>query len=99
MMKAITAGGLPQHRFKLWEKIKEALEPVEFLPGGRPKPEVVYREAEGALQPVAGQGVERFTQIRDAKPGQEQIPPALIVACDNTDRVQGRLCLATDCRV
>ena len=80
-----TTGRPDPKYFKLWEKIKETLEPAEFLPGGRPKPEVVYREAEGALQQIAGQWVERFIQIRDAKPGQEQIPPALIVVCDNTD--------------
>ena len=78
--------GRPDPKYsKLWEKIKETLEPAEFLPGGRPKPQVVYREAEGALLQIAGQWVERFIQIRDAKPSQEQIPPALIVVCDNTD--------------
>ena len=71
--------------FKLWEKIKEGLEPAEFLPGGRPKPAVVYREAEGALQQIAGQWVERFNYINQATPGQDHIPPALIVVCDNTD--------------
>jgi type III restriction enzyme len=80
-----TTGRPDPKYFKLWEKIKETLEPADFLPGGRPKPDVVYREAEGALQQIAGQWVERFIQIRDAKPGQEQIPPALIVVCDNTD--------------
>ena len=36
-----TTGRPDPKYFKLWEKIKETLEPAEFLPGGRPKPEVV----------------------------------------------------------
>lgn len=82
-----TTGRPDPKYFKLWEKIKEGLEPVEFLPGGsgRPKPDVVYREAEGALLQIAGQWVERFNYINQATPGQDHIPPALIVVCDNTD--------------
>ncbi len=55
---------------------------------GRPKPEVVWREAEGALMQIAGQWVERYEYVRDAKPGQDTIPPALIVVCDNTEIAQ-----------
>jgi len=63
------------------------LEPGERLPGKakRPKPEVVYREAEGALQQIASQWKERFEQMQAAKPGQENVPPVLILVCDNTD--------------
>ncbi len=73
--------------FKLWEAIREGLQPGEKLPGkaGKPKPEVVYREAEGALQQIAGQWLERFGYIQEAAPGQERVPPVLIIVCDNTD--------------
>jgi type III restriction enzyme len=73
--------------FKLWKAINEGLEPGERLPGKskRPKPEVVYREAEGALQQIASQWVERYEQIMAARPGQENVPPVLILVCDNTD--------------
>ena len=53
--------------------------------GERPKPEVVYREAEGALQQIAGQWKERFDTDQRATPGQERVPPVLILVCDNTD--------------
>jgi type III restriction enzyme len=74
--------------FKLWQTIREDLERQSknnFFANGRPKPEPVYREAEGALQQLAGQWKERFEYIRNAKPGQEQAPPVMIVVCDNTD--------------
>jgi type III restriction enzyme len=67
---------------------QEELQPVEFLPGRarRPKPEVVYREAEAALVQIAGQWVERFNYNREATPSQEKIPPVFIIVCDNIDR-------------
>ena len=74
--------------FKLWRTIvEERLEPAEFLPGrGRkPKPEAVFREAQGALTQLAAQWVERFKYIQEASSGQEQIPPVLIIVCDNVD--------------
>jgi type III restriction enzyme len=51
----------------------------------RPKPEVIYREAEGALLQIASQWKERFLQMEAATPGQEHVPPVLILVCDNTD--------------
>lgn len=80
--------GRPEPKyFKLWQTIRDGLEPAEFLPGkGRkPKPDVVFREAEPALKQLAGQWVERFKYIQEAKPGQEQVPPVLIIVCDNVD--------------
>ena len=44
-------------------------EPGEKLPGGKPKPEVVYRDAEDALGNLAGQWVERFEQFTAAAAG------------------------------
>lgn len=83
--------GLPDPKyFKLWQRIREDLERLgagNFFPGAahKPKPEPVWREAEGALQQLAQQWKERFGYVRSAQPGQEHIPPVMIVVCDNTD--------------
>ena len=80
--------GRPEAKyFKLWQNIKDGLEPAEFLPGKgkKPKPNVVYRDGEAALLQLAGQWVQRFKQIQEAKPGQVQAPPVLIIVCDNVD--------------
>jgi type III restriction enzyme len=71
--------------FRLWHNITGPLKKSEKLPSGKPKPEVVYREAEGALTQIAGQWVERFKYMEEAKPNQENVPPVLIIVCDNTD--------------
>ncbi len=72
--------------FRLWHTITGSLQPGEWMPGKRkPKPEVVYREAEGALVQLAGQWKEKFDYIQNGAPGQEKSPPVLIVVCDNTD--------------
>jgi type III restriction enzyme len=85
-----TTGRPDPKYFKLWQKIREDLEQQgasNFLPGAarKPKPEAVYREAEGALQQLAGQWKERFEYVQNATPGQEHVPPVMIVVCDNTD--------------
>jgi type III restriction enzyme len=82
-----TTGRPDPKYFKLWKAINENLEPAERLPGkaGRPKPDVVYREAEGALRQIASQWKERHEQIQAAKPGQEHVPPVLILVCNDTD--------------
>lgn len=78
--------GRPEPKyFTLWKHIGERLQPGERLPGGKPKPEVVWREAEDALATLAGQWVERYGYINEATPGQEKIPPVMIIVCDNTD--------------
>ena len=73
--------------FRLWEGLRGRLQPAEFLPGRakKPKPDAVYREAQGALLQIAGQWAERFRVIQAATPGKEQVPPVLIIVCDNTD--------------
>jgi type III restriction enzyme len=80
--------GRPEPRyFRLWQHITEGLQPGERLPGQarKPKPDVVYREAEPALNTLAGQWVERFKYIEDATDEKDKTPPALIIVCDNTD--------------
>ena len=87
-MPVMDVTGLPDPKyFKLWETIRTSLQPADFLPGKarKPKPAVVYREAEGALQQLAGQWKERFDYVERATPGQEHVPPVMIVVCDNTD--------------
>ena len=71
--------------FRLWHNITSSLQPGEKLSSGKPKAEIAYREAEGALKQIAGQWHERFKYIEQATPDQERIPPVLIVVCDNVD--------------
>ena len=80
--------GRPDPRyFRLWEAIRDGLQPGEKLPGrsGKPKPEVVWREAQGALVQIMGQWKERFERIQAAQPGVDRTPPCVIIVCDNTD--------------
>lgn len=85
---ADTTGRPDPKYFRLWEQIREGLKPGQKLSGGKPKPEVVWKEAEGALLTLSGQWLERFQQMEAAAPGQEKVPPVLIVVCDNTDIAQ-----------
>jgi type III restriction enzyme len=84
-----TTGRPDPKYFRLWQHIvEENLQPGDFLSTGRtrrPKPEAVYREAEAALQTLAGQWVERFGYIQEATDAQDKTPPVIIVVCDNTD--------------
>ena len=80
--------GRPEPKyFRLWKTITEGLEPGERLPGKarKPKPEIVYREAEAALNTLASQWKERFEYIQQGTEGQEKVPPVMIIVCDNTD--------------
>ncbi len=80
--------GRPEPKyFRLWANIVGELEPDERLPGraGKPKPEVIYREAEPALRTLAGQWVERYQYIQEASNEKDKTPPVLIIICDNTD--------------
>jgi type III restriction enzyme len=78
--------GRPEPKyFALWKHITERLQPGERLPGGKPKPEVVWREAQDALITLASQWQERFNYVQKATPGQEHTPPVMIIVCDNTD--------------
>jgi type III restriction enzyme len=82
-----TTGRPDPKYFRLWESIRDNLQPGERLPGraGKPKPAVIWREAEGALVQIMGQWQERFERIRAAEPGVDRTPPCLIIVCDNTD--------------
>jgi type III restriction enzyme len=81
-----TGRPIPKY-FRLWQEITENLQPGERLPGRakKPKPDVVYREAEDALKTLAGQWIERYSYIQQADDNQDKTPPVLIIVCDNTD--------------
>jgi type III restriction enzyme len=82
-----TTGRPDPKYFKLWEWIKDGLQPAELMSGKskKPRPNVVYREAQGALIQIADQWLERFKYNEEALPGQKRVPPVLIIVCDNTD--------------
>jgi len=71
--------------FRLWKHVCDALPPGQFKQNGKPKPEAVYKEAQGALLTLAAQWKKRFDDVKAAKPTEEAIPPVLIVVCDNTE--------------
>lgn len=78
--------GRPEPRyFRLWQSITDEISTADRLPGGKPKPNAVYREAEDALSTLAGQWKERFDYIQEASDEQDKTPPVLIIVCDNTD--------------
>lgn len=70
--------------FRLWEEIRRRLDPAEIV-RGKPKPESVWREAQGAWTVLASQWQERFAYLREAKNGQSFVPPVIIVVCDNVE--------------
>ena len=85
-LPAIDNTGRPDPKFfKLWEHITRDLKAGEKLTGGKPKPEVVYRKAEDALLTLSSEWKERFELLNAATPGQERVPPVMIIVCDNTD--------------
>ncbi len=78
--------GRPEPKFfRLWEAIQAEILPADRLPGKKPKPEAVYREAEDALNTLASQWKERFEYIQQASDAQEKTPPVMIIVCDNTN--------------
>ena len=85
-LPAIDSTGRPDPvYFKLWEHVVKRLKPGDRLPGGKPKPEAAWREAEAALLTLAGEWKERFDQVQASAPGQDRTPPVMIAVCDNTD--------------
>ncbi len=88
-LPAIDNSGRPDPvYFRLWDHMMSNLQTGDRLPGGKPKPEAMYREAESALLTLAGEWKERFEQMQAATPGQERSPPVMILVCDNTDMAE-----------
>lgn len=77
-----TGQPIPKY-FRLWQAVNEALPAKDRATRGRkPKPEAVVREAEGALQALAGEWQATLARWQqDNYP----VPPVLIAVCDNTD--------------
>jgi len=75
--------------FRLWDEIKEQCRrDGKHLVNGKPAPEDVWLYAQAAFNTLASQWVERFRYHQASKPGQQFIPPVIIVVCDNTDIAQ-----------
>lgn len=74
--------------FRLWAHIKESLDPKADYIAKRPKPDSIYREAEGALLTLASQWKDKFEAQRAASSEPNPIPPVMIVVCDNTELSQ-----------
>ncbi|MDR0351882.1 MAG: DEAD/DEAH box helicase family protein [Opitutaceae bacterium] len=87
---ADTTGRPDPQFFKLWEDIRRRLKALgdANFDRGKPKPEPAWREAQAAFNTLASQWKQRFEQHGAARPGQNFIPPVLIVVCDNTDLAQ-----------
>lgn len=69
--------------FHLWRTINESLPaPEKATQKRKPKPESVFREAEGALATLAGEWKKTF---KDFEVNNFSVPPVMICVCDNTD--------------
>lgn len=79
----------PQY-FRLWSHIVDRLPAGDRLPGKarKPKPEALWREAQPALTTLASQWKAVFEANERRRPGEANIPPVLILVCDNTDIAQ-----------
>jgi len=82
-----TTGRPDPKYFRLWDQIAEKAKPVDRLAGklGKPKPEFIFKEAQGALNTLASQWAERFELIEAASDTADKTPPVLIVVCDNVN--------------
>jgi type III restriction enzyme len=75
--------------FRLWDDIKDQCRrDGKRLINGKPAPEDVWLYAQAAFNTLASQWKERFEYHKTSKPGQQFIPPVIIVVCDNTDIAQ-----------
>lgn len=70
--------------FRLWKNINDSLKPSDYA-GKRPKPDAIYRKAEGALTLLAAQWRKRFNEVCEGSIGDVTVPPVMIVVCDSVD--------------
>ncbi|MEJ7639676.1 MAG: hypothetical protein WKF75_17310 [Singulisphaera sp.] len=82
-----TTGRPDPKYFRLWDHIADKMKPADRLAGkaGKPKPDFLYKEAEGALDTLASQWAERFELIQAASDAADKTPPVMIVVCDNVN--------------
>lgn len=75
--------------FRLWDDIKDQCRKHgKRMIGGKPAPEDVWTYAQAAFLTLGAQWMERFDYHQNAKPGQQFVPPVIIVVCDNVDIAQ-----------
>ena len=82
-----TTGRPDPKYFRLWDHMIDKAKPIDRLAGkaGKPKPEFLFKEAQGALNTLASQWAERFELIQSASDTSDKTPPVLIVVCDNVN--------------
>jgi type III restriction enzyme len=72
--------------FRLWRNINDKeLKPEDYIRRAQPKPDAIYKYAEGALTTLASQWKKQFDKYKDDSDGKLFTPPVLIVVCNNTD--------------
>jgi type III restriction enzyme len=72
--------------FRLWRNINDnELKAEDYIQRTKPKPEAIYKYAEGALTTLASQWKKHFDKKREDAHGGPFTPPVLIVVCNNTD--------------
>lgn len=84
--KVDEAGRPDPKYFRLWRHILDnELQAGDYVKRGQPKPEAIYRYAEGALAMLAGEWRKQYLKYQEDAGGRPFIPPVLIVVCDNTE--------------
>jgi len=72
--------------FRLWRNINDKeLKAEDYIRRAQPKPDAIYKYAEGALTTLASQWKKQFDTFKDDADGKPFTPPVLIVVCNNTD--------------
>jgi type III restriction enzyme len=72
--------------FRLWRNItSNELGESDYIRRGKPKPDAIFRYAQGALTTLASQWKKQFDRYNEDAGGQVFTPPVLIVVCNNTD--------------
>lgn len=72
--------------FRLWRNINDnELKAEDYIQRGQPKPDAVYKYAEGALLTLASQWKIQYDKCKADSGGKPFTPPVLIVVCNNTD--------------
>lgn len=81
--------GLPDPRyFRLWKNITAELSAAQRLSNRRPKPDVVWEKTHDAFVQLAGEYKKLFDSMKESSNTGIEVPPAMIIVCDNTDIAQ-----------
>lgn len=72
--------------FRLWRNINDnELKADDYIQRGQPKPDALYKYAEGALLTLASQWKKQFDKYKEDSGGKIFTPPVMIIVCNNTD--------------